>query len=123
MSSDESRSLIERHLHNDNLFNSIIWNRLPERSSYINPTRHQVLRFLTSKAGHYAVLILVSFDVSCIFADILISLFVCEENCQGGNDASKGLKNAQEALGIVSLIFSSLFMVELLASVWAFGPR
>lgn len=30
---------------------------------------------------------------------------------------------ALEALGIVSLVFSSLFMVELLASVWAFGSE
>ena len=123
MSSNESQPLLEHHLLNDNAFNRIVWGRLPSGSSYINPTRHQVLRFLTSKAGHYAVLVLVSLDVSCIFADILISLFICEENCKSGEDAGRGLENAQEALGIVSLFFSCLFMVELLASIWAFGPR
>ena len=123
MSNDEDQPLIEHHLLNDNAFNRMLWSRLPKTSPYVNPTRHQLLRFLTSKAGHYAVLILVSLDVSCIFADILISLFICEKTCQAGKGAGRGLEDAQEALGIVSLVFSCLFMAELLASIWAFGPR
>ncbi|KAH9810110.1 putative ion transport protein [Teratosphaeria destructans] len=54
--------------------------------------RHKTKHYLTSKTGHYSVLALVS-------------------------DGEK----AQETLGILSLVFSCLFMVELLASVWAFG--
>lgn len=126
MSSDESEPLIEHHMLKENTFNRIFWSRLPQGShgeSYVDPTRRQVLRFLTSKAGHYAVLILVSLDVSCIFADILISLFICEKSCGSGHRAPKGLEDAQEVLGIVSLVFSCLFMAELLASIWAFGPR
>ena len=83
--------------------------------------RKQTRRFLSSKYGHYAVLLLVSLDVSCIFADFLISLYICDHTCSKGKAVGKGLPEAQDALGIVSLIFSCLFMVELLASVWAFG--
>lgn len=35
--------------------------------------------------------------------------------------ANTGWNDALEALGIVSLVFSCLFMAELLASIWAFG--
>ena len=89
---------------------------------YVNRAQLQVRRFLTSKAGHYAVLALVSLDVSCIFADFLISLFICERQCRHKDSGSvEGLVEAQDALGIVSLVFSCLFMAELLASIWAFG--
>ncbi len=50
---------------------------------YFQSTRKQIRRFLTSKVGHYAVLLLVSLDVSCIFADFLISLFVSFEGLLG----------------------------------------
>ncbi|MCJ1470118.1 hypothetical protein MMC07_008763 [Pseudocyphellaria aurata] len=88
-----------------------------------DPTRAHVRRFLTSKAGHYAVLLLVSLDVTCIFADFLISLYICEQWCGKDLDATKPLVQSQEALGIVSLVFSCLFMAELIASVWAFGLK
>ena len=89
--------------------------------SYDSTTRRQTRRFLSSKYGHYAVLLLVSLDVSCIFADFLISLFICDHTCDKGEPVDKSLPEAQDALGIVSLVFSCLFMVELLASIWAFG--
>ncbi|KAI9734966.1 MAG: hypothetical protein M1834_002048 [Cirrosporium novae-zelandiae] len=84
--------------------------------SALKRSRHNVQVFLTSKTGHYCVLLLVGFDVSCIFADFLIKLFQCEKK-RGG----EGFEEAQSILGTVSLVFSCLFMLELLASVWAFG--
>lgn len=36
---------------------------------------------------------------------------------------ARGSAKAQAALGIVSLVFSCLFMLELVASIWAFGVR
>lgn len=90
-------------------------------SSYFESARTQIRGFLTSRVGHYAVLLLVSLDVSCILADFLISLFICERACGEDVDESRPLTEAQEALGIVSLIFSCLFMAELIASIWAFG--
>jgi hypothetical protein len=84
----------------------------------LNTTRRQTRRFLSSKWGHYSILLLVSLDVSCIFSDFIIQIFRCEGRINDKNGAT-----ALEALGIVSLVFSCLFMTELLASVWAFGPR
>ncbi|KAI9851484.1 MAG: hypothetical protein M1838_003559 [Thelocarpon superellum] len=78
--------------------------------------RPRLQRFLTSKVGHYSVLLLVSLDVSCIFADLLINLVVCE---QRHPDEALGI--ARDALGTAGLVFSCLFMAELMASIWAFG--
>ena len=103
--------------------NESFWTKIegPNMNSYLAPARKQTRRFLESKYGHYAVLLLVSLDVSCIFADFLISLYICDHECGKRKDVSKSLPEAQDALGIVSLIFSCLFMLELLASMWAFG--
>lgn len=91
--------------------------------SYDSPMRMQTRRFLSSVYGHYAVLLLVSMDVGCIFADFLISLYICDQSCGKGDNVGEGLPKAQDALGIVGLVFSCLFMFELLASIWAFGFR
>jgi hypothetical protein len=42
--------------------------------SWLWETRRATQRFLTSKWGHYSVILLVSADISGIFADFLISL-------------------------------------------------
>lgn len=94
-----------------------------ERSTDQDSIRTRVQRFLTSKTGHYAILLLVSLDVTCIFADFLISLFICERACGQNLKATDSLEKAQEGLGIVSLVFSCLFMAELIASIWAFGLK
>lgn len=44
----------------------------------VTAIKHQVKRFLTSKSGHYAVLLLVSLDISAIFADLILQLLTCE---------------------------------------------
>ncbi|KAK3714437.1 hypothetical protein LTR37_007743 [Vermiconidia calcicola] len=86
------------------------------QDSIITTTRQQTRRYLSSKTGHYSVLLLVSLDVSCIFADFIFQIFSCE----GRVDSHDG-EIVLDALGIVSLVFSCLFMTELVASVWAFG--
>ena len=73
---------------------------------------------LTSSPGHYAVLLLVALDISAIFADLLITSLACE-----GHISRLDADLSSDILGIVSLIFSSLFMLELLASIWSFGAR
>ena len=122
MSSDESRPL----LHDGNVEARQSWMRQGYHGivvdvSYDNSTRRQTRRFLSSIYGHYAVLLLVSMDVGCIFADFLISLYICDHSCGKGESVGEGLPRAQDALGIVGLVFSCLFMAELLASIWAFG--
>ena len=85
-------------------------------SSRIGAARHQTKRFLTSKTGHYSVLLLVSLDVTAIFTDLILQLLTCE-----GRVPEKDGEEVQNVLGIVSLVFSCLFMGELLASIWVFG--
>jgi len=72
--------------------------------------------FLSSRAQHYIVLSLVTFDVLGIFADIFINLYQCEEG-----DQRPVWDKTREALGTAGLVFSCLFLAELILSVWAFG--
>ncbi|KAK7420764.1 hypothetical protein QQX98_002568 [Neonectria punicea] len=82
----------------------------------IQNTREKTARFLSSKYGHYSVLALVSLDVLSMIADFILKLFKCEQ-VKSGTDWDLAL----DVLGSMSLAFSCLFMVELIASVWAFG--
>jgi len=113
MTDEEEQSLLGRYASNPRRLRE--WTN-PFRGRRIETCRAQLQRFLTSKAGHYSILLLVSLDVSCIFADFIINLFTCE-----ARSPHSAWGTALEALGIVSLVFSCLFMVELLASIWAFG--
>ncbi|THZ13195.1 hypothetical protein D6C91_08003 [Aureobasidium pullulans] len=89
----------------------------PERTdSTFSAARRCTRRYLNSKFGHYAILLLVCLDCSCIFGEFVIQILTCE----GRVSESKG-DVAQEAIGIVGLVFSCLFMLELMASIWAFG--
>lgn len=91
----------------------------PERNdSTVSTARRQTRRYLNSKLGHYAILILVSLDCACIFLEFIVQILSCE----GRISESKG-HVTEEALGIIGLVFSCLFMLELLASIWAFGFR
>lgn len=98
-----------------------------EPTTRLQSARRQARHFLNSKAGHYAVLLLVSIDVSLIFADFILTLWVCEHTCRSDPDsrashgAVAGVARAQALLGVVSLVFSYLFMAELALSVAAFG--
>ena len=92
-----------------------------EREEGFVPRIKRLLRwFLSSKWGHYFVIILVSLDIACIFADFLVSLHVCEHKREDGFD-EKAWLTAEDILGAFSLVFSALFVVELLASLFAFG--
>ena len=75
-------------------------------STRVTAARRQVKRYLTSKTGHYSILLLVSLDISCIFADLLLAILTCE-----GQVRQKDGNTAQTVLGDLSLVFSCLFMV------------
>lgn len=64
------------------------------------------------------VLVLVSLDLLGIFADIFIALYTCEEG-----QPSKTWDIVRDRLGIAGLVFSCLFMLELMLSIWAYGLR
>ncbi|KAK5133971.1 hypothetical protein LTR08_007091 [Meristemomyces frigidus] len=89
---------------------------IPHFSAFAASARGRTKHYLTSKAGHYSVLVLVSVDISAIFCDLILQLLTCEGRIPADNG-----ETASEVLGILSLVFSCLFMLELLASVWAFG--
>jgi voltage-gated hydrogen channel 1 len=90
----------------------------PDMSGIQTTGKAKCQAFLASKYGHYSVLILVSLDVACIFADFIINLFVCE-----GHLDSEVADVVLDVLDWSGLTFSSLFILELIASIWAFGPK
>lgn len=92
---------------------------ITDHSSIVYRIRQFLQSFLVSKYGHYFVMILVTLDVAGIFADFLISLHICEHS----KDDMHTWRRVNEGLSILSLIFSCLFMVELLCSIFAFGFR
>ncbi|KAF2399122.1 hypothetical protein EJ06DRAFT_531444 [Trichodelitschia bisporula] len=80
-----------------------------------NP-RERIQNVLTSKTGHYAVIMLVVLDVTCVIAEFLVQLFRCESGGKG-----RGWQVALDTLAATGLTISCLFVAELLVSVWAFG--
>ena len=87
-----------------------------EVSSY-DRRRKQCRDLLVSKQKHYLVLALVALDVSCLLADIFITLIDSDSRIK--NDA--WVPAVHEALEEAGLVFSCLFLVEMIASLWAFG--
>jgi hypothetical protein len=63
-------------------------------------------------------MVLVALDLICIFTDIFISLFQCEE---GRRAPHAKLDATRNGLGIVSLVFSCVFLGELLLALYASG--
>lgn len=78
---------------------------------------------MASKYQHYLLISLIAIDVLCIFADIFISLYSCEEGKNTSEKVHHRLDRTQEALGIISLVFSCIFLTELVITLWAFGWR
>jgi hypothetical protein len=109
----------ERHIYDDHMAglhdHYSVFSPYHPNSVWIQARRH-VERFQTSKFGHYSILLLVALDIGSIFADLFITLYLCD------HPNSQGWIDTQEVLGIVGLVFSSLFLLELILSVWAFGP-
>lgn len=98
----------------------------------IQNIREKTTRLLSSKIGHYSVISLVCLDILGMVAgelystwimsrqlvqvDFILRLFKCE---QGKSSPDWNL--ALNILGSIGLVFSCLFMIELIVSVWAFG--
>ncbi|KAJ5732604.1 hypothetical protein N7493_004085 [Penicillium malachiteum] len=88
----------------------------------IEQCRRSARNFLSSRWGHYLILLLVSVDVCCTFADFLIQLHVCELK-QTRFGADSGWEVTQDVLSISSLVISCLFMVELIVAALSFGMK
>ncbi|KAF5599906.1 voltage-gated hydrogen channel 1 [Fusarium pseudoanthophilum] len=117
-SSLEEQPLLRRGKRRLPSLNIQHWHSNPFRGDpwSVRSTKEKTAQFLSSKAGHYSVLTLVSLDVLSMIADFILNLFKCEQGRKGSD-----WDLALEILGSVSLVFSCLFVVELIASVWAFG--
>ncbi|KAG4282133.1 hypothetical protein FPRO04_13421 [Fusarium proliferatum] len=117
-SSLEEQPLLQRGKRRLPSLNVQHWHSHPFRGDTWNvrSTKQKTAQFLSSKAGHYSVLTLVSLDVLSMIADFILNLFKCEQGKKGSD-----WDLALEILGSVSLVFSCLFVLELIASVWAFG--
>ncbi|KAJ5673522.1 hypothetical protein N7507_002649 [Penicillium longicatenatum] len=76
--------------------------------------------FLTSRWGHYLVLLLITIDVCCGFSEFLIQLHVCESK-ERHHRIDRRWGVTEEALGITGLVISCLFMLELIVAVLSFG--
>lgn len=92
----------------------------PEDEPLIARWRKSAGDFLSSRWGHYLVLLLVTIDVCCSFAEFLIQLHVCELK-QNGYRVGHEWAVIEEALGVTGLVISCLFMVELIVAVLSFG--
>ncbi|CAK7201665.1 hypothetical protein SEUCBS139899_004374 [Sporothrix eucalyptigena] len=79
--------------------------------------RRQSQHYLASTQKHYLILALVGLDVVAILTEILVSLVTCETKTED----QPWVDPVLEATKITGLVISSLFLVELLASIWAFG--
>ena len=91
--------------------------RSPDEVSTYVRLKERCRALLQSKQKHYLILALVALDVSCLLADIFITLIDCDSRIE--NDA--WVPAVHEGLEDAGLIFSCLFLAELITSLWAFG--
>ncbi|KAK7746361.1 hypothetical protein SLS53_002320 [Cytospora paraplurivora] len=89
----------------------------PDEFSIYAHQRQKCRGLLISKQKHYLILALVALDVSCLLADIFIALIDCDKRIK--NDA--WVPDVREGLEDAGLVFSCLFMLELIMCLWAFG--
>lgn len=120
MSSDSSSSqpLLPTGSSSESPSSETIAQRITRYKTFSRYSKGQVKGFLESKAQHYTVLALVSFDLLGIFADIIINLYQCDVK-----NTDPVWNDVRDGLGIAGLVFSSMFLLELMLSLWAFGWR
>ncbi|KAI0179196.1 hypothetical protein GGR52DRAFT_570093 [Hypoxylon sp. FL1284] len=74
---------------------------------------------MNSRAKHWLVLVLIILDVAGILSDIFIALITCELDVEH----DEWVAPTRRGLAILSLTLSSVFLVELIMSVFADGLR
>ncbi|TDZ26708.1 Voltage-gated hydrogen channel 1 [Colletotrichum orbiculare MAFF 240422] len=86
---------------------------------HLTESRTSLKDVLSSRRKHYAVLALVSLDVAVLMANIFVELVACDMK----RESEPWVRDTREGLEITSLVFSCLFLVELILCVVAFGLR
>jgi len=76
--------------------------------------------YLSSRQKHYAVMTLVALDVLAILIDIFITLVTCELG-PPEKEHEAPVETVHEVIKVSGLVFSALFLAELIATLWAFG--
>lgn len=71
---------------------------------------------LSSPLGRYTILALIGLDISGVFAEFLVTSLACD-----GSLPAHSAETGEAVLSVLSLTFSSIFMVELILTLWAFG--
>ncbi|GKT52541.1 von Willebrand factor A domain-containing protein 5A [Colletotrichum spaethianum] len=85
----------------------------------LSQSRTSLKDILASRRKHYAVLALVSLDVATLMANIFVELVACDMK----RDDEPWVKNTRQGLTLAGLVFSCVFLVELVLCVMAFGWR
>lgn len=81
---------------------------------------HQDFRLLlTSRTKHFIIMTTVALDVAILLANIFIQLIACQMH----QDDELWVKKLVSGIEAVGLLFSCIFMVELIASLFSFGLR
>ncbi|KAF3809250.1 hypothetical protein GCG54_00011446 [Colletotrichum gloeosporioides] len=94
-------------------------NRPAPLRQHLRESRTSLKDILSSRTKHYAVLALVSLDVAALLANIFIELVACDMK----REDEPWVKDTREGLTIAGLVFSCMFMIELMLCVLAFGLR
>ncbi|KAJ8098117.1 hypothetical protein POJ06DRAFT_258572 [Lipomyces tetrasporus] len=78
--------------------------------------KKRLRHFLDSRAAHITIITLVAVETLLVIAELYIELFACEEPEMYGF-----LEEALPVISSLSLAISTMFMVELISCVYAFG--
>lgn len=81
--------------------------------------RSKCARALASRRKHFVVMAVVALDVTTLLANIFLQLIACETD----QADEPWVRAASAMLELAGLVFSSAFMVELAACLFAFGWR
>ncbi len=81
--------------------------------------RHACARALASRRKHFLVMGIVALDVTTLLANIFIQLIACEMH----QADEPWVESVTTTLEVVGLVFSTAFMLELAACIFAFGWR
>ncbi|KFA62784.1 hypothetical protein S40285_03796 [Stachybotrys chlorohalonatus IBT 40285] len=74
-------------------------------------------RLLSSRGKHFGTMAIVAFDVAALLANVFIELISCEMDQRD----EPWVRKLIAALQIVGLVFSCVFLAELVACLFAFG--
>ncbi|KAL7938961.1 hypothetical protein V8C35DRAFT_276178 [Trichoderma chlorosporum] len=120
---DRSSAPLLQAYHDDDSDDAPAWDTPSQSpstaSGYWQQWRRSSQRLLESRTKHFVIMGIVALDVTALLANVFIQLIACEMH---QND-EPWVDQLTEGLEIAGLVFSSLFLLELVACLFAFGLR